>query len=715
MSFVDQYNAMPDVQQNAASASPNNSKAQPVGKSKGLLGNIASSLEAPFKYFGSNLGTLGKIGAAKATGNQQAGYNAAVQGAKNLGLNTTGDKVSGVGAALRKLAGNTIQLGTDVAAPEVKGLGIGEKAIQGAKIGAAAGAGTALSNNEDIGTGAITGALTGGVTGGALGGLGKLVKAPIESAAGKVAETNATKQALQDVGPFRGVHPNILAENNLGGAMENLKSFGMEPTPQNMRLAAHSSTGENGAISGTMRQILGNSPPVDVGNVLKDTETAIGKEGGQLGQLATRGRSPANNILASMRNEFQSTMFGNNGSLTGKADANSVFDTIQNLGSRIRTLGTEGTDGAERRVLQATKQSLEDKLYNDAGVNDAVKNFKLAPEDIEAIHKNVQDNGGTTALAHHITNSIDGATTGKALRSVQQPFVQMSQLADAADKVAAGKGVISSVDQAAKGTVNGSSVPTRDIYYSMQNPAMTPFLAGDILKSGVVSKTLAKAEPLVNKSQTPVKNAISRLAPVATAQASTTPQSTQQSIQSSVSEPTTDSLSQEYPNSTDSQAQQEGTISQQQLLALVAADPKNASTYISLYNATKPPASTGSKPTAQNLANAQTGLASLQELSGMIQSNPDVVRNAATPGQSIPLVGGYVTNATGAGGYEDAANNVLDAIARIRTGAAMSKNEQKFYQNLLPKAGDSTDTISTKLSQLKNTFNTVLQGSQGGQ
>lgn len=118
-----------------------------------------------------------------------------------------------------------------------------------------------------------------------------------------------------------------------------------------------------------------------------------------------------------------------------------------------------------------------------------------------------------------------------------------------------------------------------------------------------------------------------------------------------------------------------------------------------------------SKPTAQQYGMAQSGLTSLANLTQMLQNDPSVLQAAETPGQGLPLVGGYIANATGAGDYNAEANNVLDALARVRTGAAMTSSEEAFYKKLLPKAGDSPQTIQSKLANLQVAFNSFLGGS----
>lgn len=113
------------------------------------------------------------------------------------------------------------------------------------------------------------------------------------------------------------------------------------------------------------------------------------------------------------------------------------------------------------------------------------------------------------------------------------------------------------------------------------------------------------------------------------------------------------------------------------------------------------------KPTSavglQVQGKAQAGLAALSEIKQQINSNPNVIALAAIPGSP------------GARQYEAAVSSLTDAIGGLRTGASVSKQQQQFYRSLLPKIGDSPDTIDYKLGALETELNSYLQGSAGVQ
>lgn len=158
-------------------------------------------------------------------------------------------------------------------------------------------------------------------------------------------------------------------------------------------------------------------------------------------------------------------------------------------------------------------------------------------------------------------------------------------------------------------------------------------------------------------------------------------------------------------------------IDQAILQALAAGDTKGLSNLLSVadYYQKKQEAdqsaaksTSHSKASAQQYALAQAGLGSLSQLEAMLQNG--VPSGAETPGQSLPMVGGTISKIAGVGDYNAQAHNVLDALARVRTGAAMTRQEEAFYKNLLPKVGDSQETIQAKLVNLKSAFSPFLEG-----
>ena len=107
------------------------------------------------------------------------------------------------------------------------------------------------------------------------------------------------------------------------------------------------------------------------------------------------------------------------------------------------------------------------------------------------------------------------------------------------------------------------------------------------------------------------------------------------------------------------------------------------------------------KPTPTELVkireNASSGLRALAKVEEEINKGG----NAVIFRSKLPF-------APGARTYKAAVNEMKDVLTRLRTGAALNVDEQKFYEGQLPGAFDSDSTIQYKLSIFRNLF-TKLQ------
>lgn len=131
-------------------------------------------------------------------------------------------------------------------------------------------------------------------------------------------------------------------------------------------------------------------------------------------------------------------------------------------------------------------------------------------------------------------------------------------------------------------------------------------------------------------------------------------------------------------------------------LNFIISNPEGSKAYSSLLG------SGGGKKSSAQLqveGKANAGLAALDTIESQLLSNPDVLAYNALPGSP------------GARQYEAAVSSLTDAIGGLRTGASVSKEQQAFYRNLLPKVGDSQETKTYKINALRNELSGYLQGS----
>ena len=108
------------------------------------------------------------------------------------------------------------------------------------------------------------------------------------------------------------------------------------------------------------------------------------------------------------------------------------------------------------------------------------------------------------------------------------------------------------------------------------------------------------------------------------------------------------------------------------------------------------------------ISNANNGLTSLDQLSSMISSG-GVPKGTLIPGRD--LFGGAGAAALGTSSYDTAARNIADVITRLRTGAALTEQEEAFYKSQLPQALDPPETIQQKLNMFRDLFSSVASRS----
>jgi len=155
-------------------------------------------------------------------------------------------------------------------------------------------------------------------------------------------------------------------------------------------------------------------------------------------------------------------------------------------------------------------------------------------------------------------------------------------------------------------------------------------------------------------------------------------------------------------------------VQQAYLAALADGNTKAASMILDGYKMFGPEAAGATKAKSAESAKVSgivnSGLSSLAQLESQI-ANGGVPVATTLPGRG--LFGGLLGNATGTADYDTAANNIADAMVRLRTGAAATKQELELYRELLPQAFDSPEVQQQKLQQVKSYFADISNGTGG--
>ncbi|MBA3679100.1 hypothetical protein H0W80_02830 [Candidatus Saccharibacteria bacterium] len=120
------------------------------------------------------------------------------------------------------------------------------------------------------------------------------------------------------------------------------------------------------------------------------------------------------------------------------------------------------------------------------------------------------------------------------------------------------------------------------------------------------------------------------------------------------------------------------------------------------------------KVTGQQYQLATRGATAVDQLEQLLSSDPNVLKRSATAGRKLPIVGGFISNAAGTGDFDAIGYNVASSLLRIETGAQANPEEIKNLQSqMMPRAGDSTQTVQTKLAQLRQAFSGILNTANG--
>jgi hypothetical protein len=101
-----------------------------------------------------------------------------------------------------------------------------------------------------------------------------------------------------------------------------------------------------------------------------------------------------------------------------------------------------------------------------------------------------------------------------------------------------------------------------------------------------------------------------------------------------------------------------------------------------------------SEEAKKNQANVESGLKALQTVRSELFDAKGNIRTSILLRSKVGM----------ARQYTSALNEMKDVIARLRTGAALTENEEKFYTSQLPGLRDNKDTIKSKLQRFEQLF-----------
>lgn len=112
---------------------------------------------------------------------------------------------------------------------------------------------------------------------------------------------------------------------------------------------------------------------------------------------------------------------------------------------------------------------------------------------------------------------------------------------------------------------------------------------------------------------------------------------------------------------------------------------------------------------ARTISNANTGLQALDDFEAAIAADPSVLAKRNIPGRDA--LGGLIGGIAGTRGIDAAAQQIIDVIARLRTGAAITNDEARRFAQFIPTSSDPEDVRLQKINYLRGQFSGVANRS----
>lgn len=616
------------------------------------------------------------------------------------------DPVKGAAAVgsigLDVLSGGT--LGT-----ALKGAGLLSKVGRGASQGALAGGGQgalqavqdkgANVTAEDIGAGALAGGTIGGVAGGALSGVANIPAAVSRGLNKGVLKKAGTK--LEQAGSdLLGTQANLTrAEGRKIGALPSevigsiQKRTGVSDI-NTARRVADNITGQNGAYSELVRNAIGNSPGVDIGDLRKVADDVLASDA----PLITGAQRK--NILEQVKNSVVSTYGGSKGSLSTIANPLEALSTSQNF----RTIANDIKRGASvsaadkqlAKVYDKLAKEIEDRLYKTPGIEEGLK--LAAPDrarDLRNLAAKTTDKAEAKAYNRLADELENPNLTVKDLRSLQKDFVNLTKIGDATATAQAG--AAAQLGDTMQGLGRVIQRPT--------NLLAIPLNAQTARVGGILSNAGRKLQGTGAPQQSAGTPGVTSQA-VGAGVRIPGARGIGDAVQAPEEVPVDETTNEPYDTSAIYQgelpsAQTQSPFSSENIQKLILADlastgGKNVNTLMSLYEAFGQQAS---KPTlnATQTSRAAAAANALQDI--------PMIEEAISSGKigiAKGILGGNPIGAAALGTQDiDAALfNIADNILRARTGAAAPEAEiRRFMTSFLPGPFDTSEAKKAKLER----------------
>lgn len=554
----------------------------------------------------------------------------------------------------------------------------------------------------------------GGVAGKLLGSAGKLlfrggakaVPAAMrgaEEAGGDLLKTSnagkLTRQANEELLKQYGTIPTYVSrETDPLNTVEALSKLGITK-PEDAERISRGFTGSEGLVTKAVRGAVGQAGEIDPSGIRRMAQ-----------DLLVANEVPLDKSEAYLKalDAKIAKLAGPTGSLGG-SNPNDVLEVVRHLdaraaerlgkGGNMRLATEEGRSMA--KVDRLLADELEDRLYKQANPH---LGSALTPE--------LRDNllnlrPGNKQWADYVDNLMKSTDVGQ-LRSSMAPFTRISKIIKAGDLNLAtfGGQVPATLEKltnapsitAAAATV-GKQVAESDAARRAKSAALRFASGATALPGKAAGAVLPQAAgqygvraPFDQGSQ----NDLSRLVPADGSELMDVPPDILEGATGAQNAPQS-SLGINFPALVQAALKAPDAKTQKDQLGLIGD-------LLQIQDALNPKKNEKvASGTQQKMTQAQSGLQAIDQLEQMMSQDPGIRIKGALPGSP------------GARSYEAAKRQVMDMVARIQTGAALTKEEQAFYERQLPQPFDSPQDVQFKLSQLKQFLTTVASGGGGSE
>lgn len=604
------------------------------------------------------------------------------------------DTAGGIGGGLAgAAAGTAIMPGVGTIIGGLIGATIGGA---GGKAGSEALQGEKLNAGEILKAGAVNGA--GELVGGGIGTVAAKVLPKLASkGAAPVADflTNkTTKNITKKIAPNLPVS-SLKTGRDIGSLYEKsglAANVGLYSNAAREK-AAKLVTGSNGVVNGIKQQVLAQSGHVPILDSLGDTVMKALNENGVAGMAEKKA------LRNAVRAQVEKAA-GPGGAIGDMAvTADKAFKAQQAL---------EGLSAAARaankpeiaKAYQAVAKSVGEQIDTHAGANAAVAGFKLSADQAKHIATLATKQLGKAKgnrLAQYVIDGVNDAKSIPELRKIESNFIPGAQAATA---------------RTAKGLQKG----TGDVIETGTEALASPygkFQLGKMIGQGVNSMTtpvFGEAARVAGKVEPAIPKVLQRVAGQAGAGRVAAGPATAALAEPEM--PAQDESEVQGPNGYGSQASsifddtsdsstERSPYGQENLMSDIQRDPKNASTYISLYKTLNTENSNKVSATQQK---AITGAKNAKSTLGQIESS------FSTAGGGRGKLGGLFANIGGKLGlnsdvdtYNQTATSLAASLYKAlgNTGTVTDKDQQ-FIASLIPKTTDSKITAESKVAQLES-------------